>query len=667
MQEFLNRFNLILIISTYSAIVLSLYAQLNLYVVLFGIACATWRITYYFGQLVIIPRLLLSVISIFSSVVTVGLLYQQGLFNVMLHLMFLGFSLKFLELKSLRDVSFFVNTGLLLIALFFIFNSSLFATLAAFFLLLLLFAILLSLHVHMLFNKTFLQLLIKSFLLSLPLAILLFVVMPRLPSLWKMPIQKQATTGLSDSVTPGDIADLSASSALAFRVTFKDNIAPENERYWRAMTLDHFDGKTWSQSDTLKKQELNAKRGGERRFSLPTKSYKIKSEYELIIEPHYNYWIPVLDYAQTAKGLVSLTDYSLRSDKPIVTRKAFSISQMYMPNSAILTAPQQVQYTQLPMASNVKTDQWITDHLKNGVNAEVILKKLLDGFSQTFRYTLQPPLLADPQVDDFLFNTQAGFCVHYASSYLYVARRLGIAARMVTGYLGGEWQASEGFFTVRQYDAHAWVEIWKNNRWLRIDPTSYVAPERVEYGLEAGLTDSNEFLADEYFSLQKWQSVELINMLRGRVAQLDYLWARYVVNFDNQKQMKLIQYWLAYIPWVNVAYAIMLIMGTIFIMLLVLIFKPWQSPKIALQDKVYLQLQRYFIKRGIRRDSSQTVTKYCLLLAEKKPEMIPFCISFARCYNALKYQPDLTAEQYKSNIKQLKYISKQLQKGNGNF
>ncbi|MCP4325262.1 MAG: DUF3488 domain-containing transglutaminase family protein [Alteromonadales bacterium] len=662
MKEFLNRFNLTLIISSYSAIVLSLYAQLNLYVVILGLVCALWRIAHYFGKLQLIPRLLLSVLAVATSVVTVGLLYQQGLFSIMLHLVFLGFSLKFLELKSLRDVYFFVNTGFVLIALFFIFNTSIFSTFIASILILLLLSTLLSLHAQQYLNRAFITLVIKSSMLSLPLAILLFVVMPRLPSLWKMPIQKQATTGLSDSVSPGEIAKLSRSSALAFRVTFEGEVAPENERYWRAMTLDNFDGKTWSQSEPLKKQELMAKRGGGRSFYLTNKQTSPKSRYELIIEPHYNYWVPVLDYASTPKGLVSLSDYSLRSEKPIVTRKAFNVSQMVRVKSSKLSKAQREQYTQLPNGGNNRTDDWIAENLTNGFSNENILSQLLNGFSQTFRYTLQPPLLGESQVDDFLFNSQAGFCVHYASSYLYVARRLGIPARMVTGYLGGEWQASEQFFTVRQYDAHAWVEIWIKGHWLRIDPTSYVAPERVESGLEASLTDGNEFLADEYFSLQKWQSVELLNLLRGRLAQLDYLWARYVVNFDNHKQLKLMQRWLDFVPWLNIAYAVMLLMITIFTLLLLVIFKPWKRKKLNIEDKLYLQLQSYFQRKGLQRETGQTVGAYCALLTHTIPENSALNNSFVRCFNRIKYQPELTAVQLKKQRRQLKSITRQLLK-----
>lgn len=661
-KEFLNRFNITLIIIFYSAIILSLYAQLNFYVVLFGVLCALWRSANFYGLIRLMPGLLLSIVALTASAMTMGLLYQQGIFSIMLHLVFLGFSLKFLELKSVRDVYFFVNTGFVLIALFFVFYSSVLATLIASFLLLLLLAILLTLHIQVLPKNTYLRLLIKSCLLSLPLAILLFIVVPRLPTLWKMPTQKQATTGLSDSITPGNIASLSRSSELAFRATFNGPAAPESERYWRAMTLDHFDGKTWSQSTATKREEVNAKTGSGLRFYQTESNEKMESEYELIIEPHYNYWVPVLDYTTTPQGLVSLSDYSLRSDKPIVTRKTITVVKMGRVKMQKLTTAQRLQYTQLPMRGNKQTDDWISKHLKDGVNKENILLKLLNSFSQRFRYTLRPPLLGQQQIDDFLFNTQSGFCVHFASSYLYVARRLGFAARMVTGYLGGEWQASEEFLSIRQYDAHAWVEIWRDNGWQRVDPTSYVAPERIESGLQAALTDQDEFLAGEYFSLQRWRSIKVINLLRERLAQVDYLWARYVVNFDNQSQLKLMQRWLTNMPWLKLTYAVMLMMVFIFSVLLIVILKPWKIKKISIEDKVYIQLQAHFNKRGFNRVGGQSISEYCLQLGEKFSLSDVLCQSFAVKYNAIKYQPNQSRDKYNKQLKQLLFISRQLKK-----
>ncbi len=93
-----------------------------------------------------------------------------------------------------------------------------------------------------------------------------------------------------------------------------------------------------------------------------------------------------------------------------------------------------------------------------------------------FRYSLTPPRLGLDSVDDLLFNTRLGFCGHFASAYVTLMRAAGIPARVVTGYLGGEWNAIGGYFLIRQSDAHAWAEVWLDGQgWVRIDPTAVVA------------------------------------------------------------------------------------------------------------------------------------------------------------------------------------------------
>ncbi|WP_354625741.1 DUF3488 and transglutaminase-like domain-containing protein [Psychromonas sp. MME2] len=572
MKAFLSRLGLLLIILSYVVLLGALYDHLSLFLIILGLFCSGWRVAHFYERVPMLAGRWLSLLTITSSIITIALVYQLGVFNVMLHLIVLGFSLKFLELKSIRDVHIFVNTGFVLLALFLIFNYTIVMALLGSLIILMLLAILLSVHGGFFLGNGFSKLLVKSCLLSLPLALLLFVVIPRLPSLWKMPQQKQATTGLSDSVTPGDIAELSRSSELAFRASFANTPVAERDRYWRVMTLDHFDGRSWSQSQWHKEEQQSAKysRGKNLTVSFFT------DNYELIVEPHFNYWIPALDYSKAAVGQVNLSDYTLRSVKPIFKREAFNIvlyQQIQVPS---LTAREQKQFTQLPTQGNEKTQEWVATKLKQGLAKEALMQQLLFQFrTQNYRYTLKPPPLGNDFVDDFLFSTLAGFCVHYASSYLYVARLVGIPARMVTGYLGGEWQDQDKFLTVRQYDAHAWVEIWQGGRWQRVDPTAYVAPERVESGLEQSLSNRDEFLQGEYLSLQKWRNIKLLNQLRQKIEQIDYLWATWVVNYDNKKQLALMQAWLAKFPWLNLFSAVLIAMLCAFIVTLLFIFKPW--------------------------------------------------------------------------------------------
>ena len=117
------------------------------------------------------------------------------------------------------------------------------------------------------------------------------------------------------------------------------------------------------------------------------------------------------------------------------------------------------------------------------------MNRALQFFNARFTYTLEPPLLAsDDPYDEFLFETKRGFCEHYAGSFALLMRAAGIPARVVTGYQGGEVNPLNRELLVRQADAHAWVEVWLEGRgWLRVDPTSVVAPDRIDSGINAAL------------------------------------------------------------------------------------------------------------------------------------------------------------------------------------
>ena len=95
-------------------------------------------------------------------------------------------------------------------------------------------------------------------------------------------------------------------------------------------------------------------------------------------------------------------------------------------------------------------------------------------------------MLGEHPLETFMLDTRKGYCEHYASSFTMMMRLACIPARVVIGYQGGEWNEQGDYMIVRQSDAHAWSEVWNEKRgWIRVDPTSAVAPERIEYGLSA--------------------------------------------------------------------------------------------------------------------------------------------------------------------------------------
>lgn len=663
MSELLTRQSLSLIVFSYALIVALLAEQLSVALIVFGLFCALWRIALFTGRVSILSKVITNSIVIICSLIVVLLVYPLDIFNILVHAVILGFSLKFLELKSLRDVHFFVNTGFVLVAIFLVLNHSILMAAAAAIVVCLLLMILLSIHskpatIKHHFKSQQFKMLCKVVLLSLPLALILFLVLPRLPSIWKMPLQNKATTGLTDSVTPGSIAELSQSSELAFRVSFNGQVPAEQARYWRVLTLDQFNGKTWSQSASLKKQEARVKAGRNAGYELLDK----QSSYQLILEPHYKHYIPSLDFAYSSSDSALLSDYSLRSVEPVYKRQAFEIEQ-YKQVIGLVSSPESLKkYTQLPstfngssdVADNPKTRDWVAKKLASGLDKYSILEQLLATFNEdNFRYTLKPPLLGEQQIDDFLFSTQAGFCVHYASTYLFVARVLDVPSRMVAGYLGGEWDDSNTFLSVRQYDAHAWVEIWKDEQWVRVDPTAYVSPERVEQGILQSLDDQSEFLSGQYLSIHHWKSNALFNQLRSLLDRADYFWAVWVINYDNKKQLEILKRLLSHIPWLNLSMLILLLLFSAATITILWVFKPWQSEALAVEDRIFKVLYNKSLETHLVRKKGQTVADYCKALGQVQLVAELSLLKFALLYNQIKFQVSLSAIQKKALIAEL--------------
>jgi hypothetical protein len=119
--------------------------------------------------------------------------------------------------------------------------------------------------------------------------------------------------------------------------------------------------------------------------------------------------------------------------------------------------------------------------LREGRDERALVAAVLARFhDEPFEYTLEPPLLGADPTDEFLFTTRQGFCEHYAAAFAVLMRAAGVPARVVVGYQGGEWNGIGDYLLVAQSSAHAWNEVWiQGEGWLRVDPTSAVAPERV--------------------------------------------------------------------------------------------------------------------------------------------------------------------------------------------
>ncbi len=259
-------------------------------------------------------------------------------------------------------------------------------------------------------------------------------------------------------------------------------------------------------------------------------------------------WLYGLSYAESeTPGVIEAWDYRLGVINPLETQFGYDVmSWTGTPLQPELSPWRREVESEFPVDLNPRARAWITDLRARFSDDRQLVVAILNHFrSEPFFYTLEPPGISERDfVDRFLFDTRAGFCEHYAYSLVALARMAGIPARIVAGYQGGEVNPLNNTVVVRQFDAHAWAEVWfQGEGWVRVDPTAAVAPERVQLGLEAALASEEGFLADSPISAYRWRGISAINWLRLRYDAMAFRWQSFVVGFDSASQIDLLRDW----------------------------------------------------------------------------------------------------------------------------
>lgn len=319
-----------------------------------------------------------------------------------------------------------------------------------------------------------------------PLAIVMWVFFPRLASpFWAVPIDtSQGTSGLSDSMSPGDISSLSMSDAVAFRVQFDGAVPDARDLYWRGLVMTRFNGRTWSGSEPIIDRQAvdEIHESGE------------AISYEITLEPTRQQWVFALDLpkdwslSRTFMGqqqqLARMTPIEQR-----ISYRATSYTDYVLQSD--LSARGRQFYGSIPESGNARSKKLAREMREAAGSDTAYIEAVLAKFhDEEYFYTLQPPPLGNNPVDRFLFDTRQGFCEHYASAFAFMMRSANIPTRVILGYQGGEINPLGGHLIVRQSDAHAWTEVWlERYGWYRVDPTAAVAPERIEFGARGATLD----------------------------------------------------------------------------------------------------------------------------------------------------------------------------------
>ena len=529
-------------------------------------------------------------------------------------LLITAFILKLLEVRTRRDALVLIFLGFFTVVTSYLFADSLLAALYSLLPVLALLAALVGLQQSGFAREPLAPLKLASKLLAqaIPLMLLLFVLFPRLEPLWSLPQAKdKGTTGLSSSMTPGDLAELGQSAALAFRARFDGAIPAQSQLYWRALTLPNFDGRSWSISERFEASEPQWQAQGE------------SISYSIIMQPSTQPWLFSLDVGSSEQEDIRLmSDFRLQRRTPV--NRTYQYQATSWPQALRqpqLNQRQQQEFLQLPRTGNQQTRDWAQRLRGQYHDDDALVAALLRHFNQEpYHYTLKPPLLGRDSVDEFLFSSLRGFCAHYAGAMVFTLRAAGIPARVVAGYQGGEINQAGQFVQVRQFDAHAWVEYWQRGQgWRSVDPTFEVAPERIERGLQEALPDESELFQGDIFSPLRYQHIAWVNQLRMSWENLNHSWQTKILGYQRDSQQAWLKQWFGKVDWQVLGLTLVASAALIIALIVLWMFKPWQRQTDPVQ-RILNHFQRVLRRRGFNRETGEGLRDFYQRIHQQLPE-----------------------------------------------
>ncbi|TNF88795.1 MAG: DUF3488 domain-containing protein, partial [Gammaproteobacteria bacterium] len=547
------------------AVIAPYLQQLSVWIIAVGLFCGLWRTNVYLGRWDYPKRWLKSllVVACVGGVAISGV----GAFSLeaMASLLISMFALKLIEMKNRRDAYVVIFLGYFAIAIQFLFEQQLMLAiyqLAAF---VLVTAAMVSLNQLQVAARPWPSLKLAGVLVmqALPLTLVMFLLFPRMAPLWTVPLPGSAKTGLSDVVRPGDIANLTQSDELAFRVVVEGQMPPPSQRYWRGLVFSDFEDGGWKARERRRAREYPMPRASDLR-------------YEVLLEPTMQTWLYALENSTSEHSNVYLTmDGRLESRDPVMSVFRYrAIRHQPERRGGPLPESVRVRETAIDPDANPRLQALGKALLAEHGHPMAMTRAILTEIRvQPFSYTLSPPLYPDRDAfDAFWFDGRSGFCEHYASAYVYLMRAAGIPARVVGGYLGGEVNEVSGHLMVRQYDAHAWTEFYDPELgWFRVDPTAAVAPERVEQGITAALS-SSDLASLPLLSSARIGDWDLAGSVLRWMDSIEHRWNLWVVGYDSNVQHRFLGDLLGEVTAARIGMAILVGGGIALGVVAVLIF-----------------------------------------------------------------------------------------------
>ncbi|MES1980777.1 MAG: DUF3488 and transglutaminase-like domain-containing protein [Pseudomonadota bacterium] len=377
-------------------------------------------------------------------------------------------------------------------------------------------------------------------LLGAPIMLVLFLLFPRLAPLWGVPSDAMAgRSGLSSSMQVGTIASLALDDSVAMRIRFEGPPPRQQAMYFRGPVLSDFDGRDWRPP----RNNLALRYGVLPELAVSGEPIK----YEVTLEPTNRPWLFVMEAAEQNPQLAGYqaamqADLQWLVNRPITDIVRYKVQSFPAFTHGPLKGVAGLGvFTELPTGFNPRTLALAREirgeaRYANAGSSELVQAVMDRLRTGGYTYTLEPGVYGQNTADEFWFDRKAGFCEHIASSFVILMRAMGVPARIVTGYQGGEQNSVDGFWVIRQSDAHAWAEVWQEGRgWVRVDPTSAVSPGRT--GAFQRLAAPQGVVAQALGTISPGFSQQL----RATWEAINNAWNQWVLNYTQGKQLNLLK------------------------------------------------------------------------------------------------------------------------------
>jgi len=501
----------------------------------------------YFNQLLFVSIFIFSIFlnfkqyrfkTILSSIVALIAIFLQFKFSdytfskeFFLNLILILVFIKFSEIKKKQDHYFFNFTVIFLTISSLIYGQDFLSSINSFLLMIVSIIHLYSLNQKKILNintKYIFQYLSIS-LLILPIIALIYFIFPRYEINIKIFDNKVNTLGIPNFLELGTFTDISSNKQKVFQYKNDQNKGKNNPLYFRVKIFDLINvNKFWI---TTPLQNI---------YMQYDNTYKLKKNNktsinngEIIIFPNDKTWLPVLksfDYDSSLitnnylNGTAKLKQKIDQKKRYPIRSNRFSINY----DKEFLKFYQKLP----PSIFSQKLINW-TDNLRENSKSDLdyltnIMKHFANG---EYYYTLNPIENKTNDYEKFFFETKKGYCEYYAGMFTILARLQNIPTRIVTGYLGGEYNDIGNFYTFRQSDAHSWVEVYTNEKgWIRFDPTLVIPKENILSFNNLSSQDLQPNLIDDDGRTSR------LSVLKNYYTYFDYTWTNKFLNYNKRSR-----------------------------------------------------------------------------------------------------------------------------------